>query len=150
MRKRDYSQLDEMQKEKLLKINSNGMKICALGLLVVILVQWFLNGDFSNIIGELVVYALLAGYVAIAYMFEGLWGERIKPSWKSNLLISLIVSIVIGVLLFIREKTSPEFTIGIPAILLRMAIGLVACFGVLSILLLVYQKRRKTLDDVEE
>ena len=41
--KHDYARMDEMQKEKQLKINSMGMKLCALGLLAVILIQFFGN-----------------------------------------------------------------------------------------------------------
>ncbi len=56
MLKHDFAQMDEMQKEKLLKINSTGMKLCAFGLLGVILIQWFMNRDFSCVMGELAVF----------------------------------------------------------------------------------------------
>ncbi|MBQ6961923.1 MAG: hypothetical protein IJP78_13180 [Clostridia bacterium] len=150
MRKHDFSQMDEMQREKLLKINGNGMKLCALGLLAAILIQWFLNGDFSCIMGELAVYGLLTMYIVIFYMYEGLWGERIRPSWRGNLLISGIVSAVIGVILMVRKAAGPEFTMGVPDILLRMAIGFLACFVALTVLLFMYRKRRQALDSGEE
>lgn len=150
MRKHDFSQMDEMQREKLLKINGNGMKLCALGLLAAILIQWFLNGDFSCIMGELAVYGLLTMYIVVSYMHEGLWGDRIRPSWRGNLLISGIVSVVIGAILMARKAASLEFTMSMPDILLRMSIGFLACFGALTILLFMYRKRRQALDSGEE
>lgn len=150
MRKHDFSQMDEMQKEKLLRINSNGMKLCALGLLAAILVQWLLNRDFSSIAGELAIYAALALYIVVSYLYEGLWGDRIRPSWKGNLLISVVVPMVIGAFLMAKRAAFPECALDTPAILLRMAVGFIACFGALTVLLLIYRKRRRALDGGEE
>ena len=150
MRKRDRAQMDEMQKEKLLKINSNGMKLCSLGLLLAILIQWFLRKDFSSLVGELIIYCLLTGYTVTASLYEGLWEDRIRPSWKTNLLLSLAASLALGLILFIRDKADPAFVMAPPAILARMAVCLAACFALLSVLLIVYRKRRAALDDVED
>ena len=150
MLKHDFAQMDEMQKEKMLKINSGGMKLCALGLLAVILIQWFMNRDFSCVMGELAVYGLLAMYIVVSYMYEGLWGDRVRPSWRGNLLISMIVPLAIGAVLMLKKAASSEFSLSLPAILLRMAIGFIVCFVALTVLLFIYQKRRQALDDEKE
>ena len=139
-----------MQKEKLLKINSSGMKLCAIGLLIAALVQKCLGKDFAVIAGEIIVFFVLASYISIAYAYEGLWDEKIKPSVRGNLLISLVAAVMIGIGAFILGKINSAFILGILDILIRMGIGFIACFAVLSVLLFFYRKRRNALDNVDD
>ena len=151
MRKRTPSQLDEMQQAKLLKINSNGMNLCYIGLLAAILIQWLVKRDFSAIIGEVIVFFLLMLYVTGASIYEGLWSSKVKPSIRSNLLISLIPAAAVGLLLFLRKALSADAStvLSAPVILLLMGIAYALCMAVLSALLCLYNRRRSALDEQE-
>ena len=151
MRKRTPSQLDEMQQAKLLKINSNGMNLCYIGLLAAILIQWLVKRDFSAIIGEVIVFYLLMFYITDASIYEGLWSSKVKPSIRSNLLISLIPAAAVGVLLVLRNALSADAStvLSAPVILLLMGIAYALCMAVLSALLCLYNRRRSALDEQE-
>ena len=151
MRKRTPSQLDEMQQAKLLKINSNGMNLCYIGLLAAILIQWLVKRDFSAIIGEVIVFFLLVFYITGASIYEGLWSSKVKPSIRSNLLISLIPAAAVGVLLVLRNALSADAStvLSAPVILLLMGIAYALCMAVLSALLCLYNRRRSVLDEQE-
>lgn len=151
MRKRTPSQLDEMQQAKLLKINSNGMNLCYIGLLAAILIQWLVKCDFSAIIGEVIVFFLLMLYITGASIYEGLWSSKVKPSIRSNLLISLIPAASVGVLLVLRNALSADAStvLSAPVILLLMGIAYALCMAVLSALLCLYNRRRSVLDEQE-
>ena len=50
------------------------------GLLAAILIQCALDtGDLKNIVGELIVFMSLAGYILIGCLKEGIWDRRLKP-----------------------------------------------------------------------
>jgi len=151
MRKRTPSQLDEMQQAKLLKINSNGMNLCYIGLLAAILIQWLVKRDFSAIIGEVIVFYLLMFYITGASIYEGLWSSKVKPSIRSNLLISLIPAAAVGILLVLRNALSADAStvLSAPVILLLMGIAYALCMAVLSALLCLYNRRRSVLDEQE-
>ena len=151
MRKRTPSQLDEMQQAKLLKINSNGMNLCYIGLLAAILIQWLVKRDFSAIMGEVIVFYLLVFYITGASIYEGLWSSKVKPSIRSNLLISLIPAAAVGVLLVLRNALSADAStvLSAPVILLLMGIAYALCMAVLSALLCLYNRRRSALDEQE-
>ena len=151
MRKRTPSQLDEMQQAKLLKINSNGMNLCYIGLLAAILIQWLARRDFSAIMGEVIVFFLLVFYITGASIYEGLWSSKVKPSIRSNLLISLIPAAAVGVLLVLRNALSADAStvLSAPVILLLMGIAYALCMAVLSALLCLYNRRRSVLDEQE-
>ena len=151
MRKRTPSQLDEMQQAKLLKINSNGMNLCYIGILAAILIQWLVKRDFSAIIGEVIVFFLLVFYITGASIYEGLWSSKVKPSIRSNLLISLIPAAAVGVLLVLRNALSADAStmLSTPVILLLMGIAYALCIAVLSALLCLYNRRRSVLDEQE-
>ena len=151
MRKRTPSQLDEMQQAKLLKINSNGMNLCYIGLLAAILIQWLVKRDFSAIIGEVIVFYLLVFYITGVSIYEGLWSSKVKPSIRSNLLISLIPAAAVGILLVLRNALSADAStvLSAPVILLLMGIAYALCMAVLSVLLCLYNRRRSALDEQE-
>lgn len=146
---RNQSQLDEMQQAKLMKINSNGMNLCYGGLLAAILIQWLTQRDFASIMGEAIVFFLLVIYIACAYIYEGIWSSKMKPSFKTNLLISLIPAAAVGILFVIRNRISTTTVYDASIIALAMAIAYIGCLTILSTLLLLYRRRRNILDDQE-
>ena len=150
--RKQHSQLDEMQQEKLLKIHSNGMNLCYGGLLAAILIQWLVKRDFSSIIGELIVLFALAIYITGAYMYEGLWSSRLKPSHKNNLLISLIPAVAVGGLLLVWNALAgqEQESVAVSVILLAMVAAFALCMAILSLLLWLYNRGRNRLDEPED
>lgn len=99
---RKKNNLDEMQEQKLLKIEHYGFWIVYWGLLAAILLQVTLSTDsenlFRNIAGEWVVFMLASIYLPIACMINGIWDRRLKPNFKTNVILSLISGVLCGIL----------------------------------------------------
>lgn len=77
--KRLKNNLDEMQEQKLLKIEHNGMWFAFWGLLIAIIVQLFIGeGDtFRNIAGEWIVFMCLCIYIFIDCMRNNIWDRKL-------------------------------------------------------------------------
>ena len=91
------NKLDEMQEQKLLKIEHNGMWIAFWGLLAAILFQTiFEKGNFT---GEWIVFMVMSLYTLFACIKNGIWDRRLEPNLKTNLLISIIPSAIVGILI---------------------------------------------------
>jgi len=149
MRKRKDFQLDEMQQEKLLKINSNGLNICYWGLLAAIVIQWLTERDITSVIGEIIIYVILMIYTVCAYIYEGLWSAKSKPSVKRIFLISLIPPAAVGILLCVKNIMADNRLYELSVILFAMAIAFAVCVTILYVLLCLYRRRRRSLDGQE-
>ena len=96
------SNLDEMQEQKLLRIEHNGFWLAYASLLIAILVQAILGCGFYDILGELVILLVICAYMVCGCLKHGIWDRRLKPSPKTNLLISLAASVFSGVVSYSR------------------------------------------------
>ena len=96
------SNLDEMQEQKLLKIEHNAAWLAFWGLLAAILVQSILGGEdvWRNMIAEWIVFICLCVYLVIACIRNGIWDRKWKPNLKTHAIFSLIAGIVCGAILF--------------------------------------------------
>lgn len=92
--------LDERQEQKLLQIEHNGCWFAFWGLMAALLIQMALGRGLSSIIGEWIVFMALALYLSVACMKNGIWDRKLKPNFKTNMIISTIASLVVGVLWF--------------------------------------------------
>lgn len=101
MKKPRKNLLDEMQEQKMLRIEHNGFWIAFIGLCVVILIQLMICPDLITIVGELAVFAVTGGYVVVAGIRTGIWSRRLGPSAKTNFLVSLVGGMVAGVFMAI-------------------------------------------------
>lgn len=91
--------LDERQEQILLKIEHNGCYIAFWGLLIAILAEAFIfNFDFRTIAGEGLVFMVLSIYLFVASVKNGIWDRRFKPNFKTNLIISAVAAVIIGIL----------------------------------------------------
>ena len=92
--------LDERQEQIMLKIEHNGCWLAFWGLLTVFLLEsLFLGFEFKTVIGEWIVFMVLALYMSIACMKNGIWDRRLKPNFLTNLAVSLIAGVVVGVVM---------------------------------------------------
>ena len=141
------SNLDEMQEQALLKIEHYGFWLAFWGLLTIMAIQALLGVAFSSLLGEWIIFMVLCVYAVVSCLRHGLWDRNLKPNLKTNLLVSILPGLAVGVfdmLLFRENETEPldYLLIGaVPAI-----ITFVLCFGVLPVCTALYKKRRQKLD----
>ncbi len=95
--------LDEMQEQKLLKIEHNGCWFAFWGLFISMIVQ---NTIFGNqgpyVLGEWILFMCLSIYLAVACIKNGIWDRRLKAEPVTNLLMSLVGGVVMAVIMFIQ------------------------------------------------
>ncbi len=150
--KRLKNNLDEMQEQKLLKIEHNGCWLVFWGLLIAMVVQILGFGyDFRVIAGEWILFMLLSVYLCIACVRAGIWDRRIPMTRKSNLLASLIAALAVGLFSFafaMRNFNKPVGSLvgsGIAAVF-----TFVLCFLVLSFASRWTKKRQQALETEPE
>ncbi len=150
MKKKDN--LDEMQDRKLLKLEEYGFWIMFWGLAAAIAVQLLFTGaSFRDILGELIVLALGSVFIAAGTLKNGLWTRSSTPTVKGNAAAALLPALLIAVIHVIRMVKTRGFTTENILVTLAFAAGAwIACFAVLEVFRHVYNRRRETLDDIEE
>lgn len=146
------NRLDEMQEQKLLKIEHTGCWLAFFGLLIAIFVQLFLYGrDFQNIAGEWFVFMCLAGYITISCMKNGIWDRTLAPVPKTNLKVSMIAGMISGILFFILKYHEYHALWGsVTAGIFIFLIAFAACLTGLSFLAYLHRKRVEKLESEEE
>ena len=144
--------LDEMQEQKLLKLESRGFWLLWWGLLAAMAVQLLVYGveAFRLLLGEWVVFMLSSVYVTAACIKQGLWDRKLKPNFKTNLLMSLLAGVVSGGFMGIYSYRS--FGAAEAAFWTVALVGgctFVLCLLALSLSAAAYKKRRQKLDEGE-
>lgn len=138
------NRLDEMQEQKMLRVEHNGCWLAFWGLVIAIFGQMIYYGPdcADQIMGEFIVFMCLAFYIAIGCVKRGIWDRRLAPSWKTNLLASLIAGVVGGgIRFFVAYRELADVGAGMKEGA-RVAINtFFACFVMLSIALFIYKWR---------
>ena len=144
------SNLDEMQEQKLLRIERNGVWFAFWGLLVAILIQ-SLNGganEFRNIIGESIVFFCLAMYIVVACIRDGIWDRSLQPNAKTNIIVSLVAGTVVGLLHFTSSYLKYHKLLGsIATGIIMLSMTAVLSFIALAACTSIYKKRVKRLEE---
>ncbi len=146
--KNNKNNLDERQEQTLLRIEHNGCCLAFWGLLAAIIVQIILNFDFRNLAGEWIVFMLLALYIAVGCMKQGIWDRRLKPDTSSNIAVSLTSALAAGILGFVRTvKRFPDKIAGSIATGIAYAIMIfVVCFAGLQFSAQLFKKKQSELE----
>ena len=138
--------LDEMQEQELLKIEHNGCWLAYWGLLAVIAVQMLMGAPGSQVLGEWIVFMVLALYIVIACLRKGIWDRHLKANRKTNLIISLLAAAAAGILITV---SNPYLSEPLDYVLVAGISGgftFVLCFIALSLSMKLYKKRREKLE----
>ncbi len=148
---RRKNNLDEMQEQKLLKIEHYGVWFTFWGLLAAILVQVILGTDskslFRNIAGEWLVFMCLAVYLTVSCLINGIWDRRLKPNIKTNVIASLISAAVCGVIFFASSYYKYARLAGSAAAGIIMFVQVfVLTLGALTVTAFIYKKRVQKLE----
>ena len=151
--KRLKNNLDEMQEQKLLKIEHNGMWFAFWGLLIAIIVQLFIGerDTFRNIAGEWIVFMCLCIYIFIDCMRNNIWDRKLKPNLKTNFILSTIGGLVTGLIFFVKsfiqyEKFLGSIATGLILFIFTFALTMI----ILSISSLLYKKRVQKAEESTE
>ena len=130
------SNLDEMQEQKLLRIEHNGFWFAFWGLLAAMLIQQVLTPSamaFRTIAGEWIIFMVIALYVAVACARSGIWSRRLKMNAKTNLAASLIAGAVLIVFSFLVVWTNFRSWQGsLAAGVIAGVCGFLLCFAALQ------------------
>lgn len=141
--------LDEMQEQKLLKIEHNGCWFAFWALLISLIVQTVLFGgdEVAYVAGEWIVFMCLSLYLSIACLKNGIWDRHYKADTATNLKFSLVAALVVGLLMGVKafqRSGMPGGSVlsGFVAASFTFAI----CFAVLLISADLYKKRTAKME----
>ena len=149
--KKNKTNLDEMQEQKLLKIEHNGYWLGFWGLLAAILIQAALNPDnIHAMMGEFVVFTLMAAYMVLACMKNGIWDRKLKPNWQTNLGFSLLSGFLFGLYQAGRYYFRDQYIPGaIGNLIVNFLFMSLVCFVLLQIMSSLTKKRKQHLENEE-
>ena len=141
--------LDEMQKQTLLKIESCGFWALWVLLLAALIIESLLGFTLREMAAEWFIFMLGSAYSVISDLRAGIWDRRFKPNTKTNAAVSVVGGAVILVWGLIKFA---EFGMGV-AVLLAVFLGVctwVLCFATLQLTMKAYKKRHAELENPEE
>ena len=151
MKKKVKNKLDEMQEQKMLRIERNGCWFAFWGLLAVLSIQIIIYGygdeSWRYMAGEWIVFMCLALYITIDCLRNGIWDRRLSPTPNVNACASVIAGVVITVLSFISSYKNYHKLAGAAATGIVFGIMVfILCFAGLTCCTFLYKKRVNRLE----
>ena len=151
--KGNKNNLDEMQEQKLLQLESRGFWLIWWALLAAMAVQLLVYGVEArrHLLGEWAVFMLASVYMVAACIKQGLWDRKLRPNFKTNLLLSLLAGVVTGGFMGVysyRSFGAAEAAWWTVAMVGGCTFAL--CLLALSLSAAAYKKRRQKLDEGSE
>lgn len=141
--------LDEMQKQTLLKIESRGFWALWVLLLAALIIESLLGFTPREMAAEWFIFMLGCAYSLISDLRAGIWDRHLKANTKTN----AAVSVVGGTAMFVWGLIKfAEFGMGI-AVLWAVFLGVctwVLCFALLQLSMKAYKKRHAELENPKE
>ncbi len=148
------SNLDEMQEQKLLHIESRGYWLSFWLLAASLVIQLICYGpgtDWRFMAAEWLIFMIIALYVACACMKAGIWDRKLKPTLGNNLLMSFCGGAVMGIAQFVISYRNYHKPVGsIAAGIFSGLIVMFLCLIGLTITASIYKKRKDSLEKEKE
>lgn len=149
------TQMDEMQEQKLLKIEHIGCWLAFFGLVIVIIAQALLHFDQANfmerVLGEFVLLFVLGAYLVFACLRQGIWDRKYVPNLKTNCIASAIAGGIAGLVQFTGSYLRYGKLLGSVATFLFVFLFTAAlCLSLLSAMAALYRRRIKKLEQEPE
>lgn len=138
--------LDEMQEQALLRIEHNGCWLAFWGLLAVMAVQMVMRVPGSQMLGEWIVFMVLALYLGVSCLRKGIWDRHLSANWKTNLIVSLLAAAAMGILVTLSNPYLSEPLDYVLVAGLTGGFTFVLCFGALSLAMKLYKQRTEKLE----
>ena len=148
--KRNY--LDEMQEQKLLKIESHGVWI-AFSLLIISMFVQIAYANYTkteaHVAGEMITFFILDIYILFSCIKNGIWARSIKASNKTNAIAALIAGIIVGLLnAFTFQHETEQAMVG--AFIMSALFTGMLTYILLQICMNITNKRRNKLDESDD
>lgn len=141
--------LDEMQKQTLLKIESRGFWVLWVLLLAALIIESLLGFAPREMAAEWFIFMGGCVYSVVCDLRAGIWDRRFKPNTKTNAAVSVVGGAAVLVWGLIKFA---EFGMGV-AVLLAVFLGVctwVLCFATLQLTMKAYKKRHAELENPKE
>lgn len=143
--------LDELQEQKLLRIERNTAWFAFWGLLAAILVQTIMGigqkNLFHTIAGEWIVFMCLAIYMGVSCIKNGIWDRHLQPNPKTNIVVSLAAGFVCAIVYFLATYFRYHKLLGsIATGIFMFTIVFALSFAALSVSAILYKKRVAKLE----
>ena len=145
--------LDEMQEQKLLRLESRGFWLIWWGLLAAMAVQLLVYGveAYRLLLGEWAVFMFSSVYMAAACIKQGLWDRKLRPNLRTNLLMSLVAGAVTGGFMGVYSfRSFGEAEAAWWTVAMVGGFTFALCLLALSLSAAAYKKRRQKLDEDSE
>lgn len=141
--------LDEMQKQTLLKIESRGFWVLWVLLLAALIIESLLGFTLREMAAEWFIFMLGCAYSVISDLRAGIWDRHLKANTKTNAAVSVVGGVAVFVWMLIKFA---EFGAGI-AVLIGAIMGVCTgalCFAMLQLSMKAYKKRHAELENPKE
>lgn len=138
--------LDEMQKQTLLKIESCGFWALWVLLLAALIIESLLGFTPREMAAEWFIFMLGSAYSVISDLRAGIWDRHLKANTKTNAVVGGVAVFVWGLIKF------AALGMGI-AVLQAVIMGVctwVLCFALLQLSMKAYKKRHAELENPKE
>ncbi|MDE6749659.1 MAG: hypothetical protein K2K21_11465 [Lachnospiraceae bacterium] len=147
------NRLDEMQEQKMLKIEHNGYWMAFWGLFTALFVQQFVYGpgEWKYVAGEWIVFMCIALYMVFGCIKNGIWDRRLAPTNWVNMGASTIGGVFAGIFGFLtsyRQYHKLYGSIATGVIFFIMVVT--ACFSALTLSAFLYKRKRDKIENEEE
>ena len=136
----------------MLRIEHYGMCFTFWALIVVMVVQAWMGAEMKQLAGEWLVFMVLCIGMMIACVRKGLWDRRLRPTLKTNLLVSIVAAAAIAIFMIVRMWQNvggdpTEFlTVIAVTSLIPAAITFVLCFALLTLVGHLTKKREQQIE----
>lgn len=139
--------LDEMQEQKLLRIEHNCCWLAFWCLATTITIQGIMSCYLDHILGEIICLFVICVYMVLSCLKQGIWDRKLVPNLKNNLLCSLAASVFIGIFTYFLLSGKPiEKESILPISLALMVLVFLLSMAVQSICTAIYKKRIESLE----
>ena len=141
--------LDEMQKQTLLKIESCCFWVLWVLLLAALIIESLLGFTLREMAAECFIFMLGCAYSLISDLRAGIWDRHLKANTKTNAAVAVVGGVAIFVWGLIKFA---EFGVGV-AVLLAVFMAAciwVLCFATLQLSMKAYKKRHAELENPKE
>ena len=143
--------LDEMQEQKLQRIESGGFWIAYWGLLAVMAFHLFRGGIEAGaaMLPEWALFMFLSVYIVVRCLRGGIWDRRLKANFKTNLIVSLIAGGAMGIInTILLMKNFGNAPAGAAAGGILIGVGtFVLCLAALTLCVTILKRRQRKLEE---
>ena len=144
-----HENLDEMQKQTLLKIESRGFWALWVLLLAALIIESLLGFTPREMAAEWFIFMLGCAYSILCDVRAGIWDRHLKANTKTNAAVSVVGGVAVLVWGLIKFAAFGTGIAALQAVIMGVCTG-VLCFATLQLSMKAYKKRHAELENPEE